>query len=69
MWKAARIGRTQGQRDRWVGVRTFEGGIGRRWWLEIEVVGLMVWVDLEVACRGVVGDRPMLDGGMLGRDF
>lgn len=59
----------QGQRDRWVGVRIFEEGIGRRWGFEIEVVGLMVWLDLEVAYRGVVGDRPMRDGGMLGRDF
>jgi len=52
-----------------VGGRTFEGVIVRRWELGVEVVDWVVWLDLQWACRGVVGDMPMLVAGILGRDF
>ena len=52
-----------------MGVRIFEGGIGRRKGLIVAAVEeWVIGVGLgREGRRGVVGDRTILDGGMSGR--
>jgi hypothetical protein len=59
----------QGQMDRWVGVRISGVEIGRRKGRLVAVEGWVVEVGRREGPRGVVGDRTMLAGGMLGRRF